>query len=55
MFEKNEWMFDDEQLIEEVPNKGESEGVSLINQYCLREHVLENFFVVFFVVNAPVV
>ena len=44
MFEKNEWMFDDEQLIEEVPNKGESEGVSLINQDCLSDKTMKKVF-----------
>ena len=44
MFEKNEWMFDDEQLIEEVPNKGDNERHSLNNQDCLSDKTMLRIF-----------
>ena len=44
MFEKNEWMFDDEQLIEEVPNNGESERISINAQDCLSEKTMRRAF-----------
>ena len=44
MFEKNEWMFDDEQLIEEVPNKGDNERNSLNNQDCLSDKTMLRIF-----------
>ena len=44
MFEKNEWMFDDEQLIEEVPNKGDNERHSLNNQDCLSDKTMLKIF-----------
>ena len=44
MFEKNEWMFDDEQLIEEVPNSGESERLSINAQDCLSEKTMRRAF-----------
>ena len=44
MFEKNEWMFDDEQLIEEVPNKGDNERLSLNNQDCLSDKTMLRIF-----------
>ena len=37
MNEKNEWIFDDDNLIEEVPNVGESEYLSLNTQNCINE------------------
>lgn len=44
MLEKDEWIFDDEQLLEEVPNQGEDEGVSLTNQDCLSEKTMLKIF-----------
>ena len=37
MDEKNEWIFDDDQLIEEVPNNGDSDINSVNTQDCLSE------------------
>ena len=43
MFEKNDWMFDDEQLIEEVPNSGDYEGSS-VYQDCLSDKTMKKIF-----------
>ena len=44
MLEKNEWMFDDEQLIEEVPNNGEIERISLNTTDSLSEKIMRKTF-----------
>ena len=36
----NEWMFDDEQLIEEVPNQEESEILSMTTRDCLSDKAI---------------
>ena len=43
MFEKNEWMFDDENLIEEVPSSGDNEGSS-VYQDCLSDKTMKRIF-----------
>ena len=43
MFEKNEWMFDDENLIEEVPSGGDNEGSS-VYQDCLSDKTMKRIF-----------
>ena len=44
MFEKNEWIFDDENLIEEVPNNSENEKNSFNNQDCLSDKIMQKIF-----------
>ena len=44
MFDKNEWMFDDEHLIEEVPNNSENEINSVNNQDCLSDKTMLKIF-----------
>ena len=44
MLEKNEWYFDDEQLIEEVPNKGDNDIISVNTQDSLSERNMLKIF-----------
>ena len=44
MLEKNEWIFDDEQLLEEVPNNNESDKNSVNNLDCLSDKTMFKIF-----------